>query len=102
MNFSHKATLSGCYACLLCDLLLIPSWVGTCTHTPMFVNKTISKNQVHVGCRFKRVQQYCLAYESAQYYFRNAEKYCYLSQFYAKTVQKCIPGNDMNFIIKFL
>ena len=60
------------------------------------------KNQVHVGRRFKRVQQYCLAYESAQYYFRNAEKYCYLSQFYAKTVQKCIPGDDMNFIIKFL
>ena len=49
----HKTAFFGYYACLLCDLLLMPSEAGTHTHTrthtPTFVDKIISRNQVHTG-----------------------------------------------------
>ena len=43
---SRKTTLSGYYACHSCDLLLMPSEMDIQTHTPMFMDKMISRNQV--------------------------------------------------------
>ena len=42
----HKAALFGYYACLSCDLLLMPSGVDTDAHTPSFVDEMISRNQM--------------------------------------------------------
>ena len=44
---SRKTALSGYYACLSCDLLLMPveARTHTHTHTPTFVDKTISRNK---------------------------------------------------------
>ena len=51
----HKTALSGYYACLSHDLLLMASGVDTHTHThthtPTFADETISRNQARVGCR---------------------------------------------------
>ena len=46
-----KTTLSGYYACFSRDLLLMPSG-QTHTHTPMFADEAISRNQAHTafGC----------------------------------------------------
>ena len=44
-----KTPLSGYYACLSRDLLLMALGADTHTHTPMFTDKTISKNQAHAG-----------------------------------------------------
>ena len=41
----HKTVLSGYYACLSCDLLLMALGVDTHTHTPTFVDEMISRNQ---------------------------------------------------------
>ena len=43
----RKTALSGYYTCLSHDLLLMASGVDTHTHTPTFVEETISRNQVH-------------------------------------------------------
>ena len=45
---SRKTALSGYYVCLSHDLLLMSSGAGTHihTHTPTFMDKTISRNQV--------------------------------------------------------
>ena len=45
----YKTALSGYYAFLSCDLLLMPLGAGTHTHMPTFVDKMISRNQAHVG-----------------------------------------------------
>ena len=45
-----KTALSYYYACLSHDLLLMASGAGTHTHTPMFVDETISRNQVCTAC----------------------------------------------------
>ena len=47
---SRKTALSGYYVCASRDLLLMSSGADTHTHAniPMFVDKTIAKNQVRV------------------------------------------------------
>ena len=51
-----KTALSGYYACLSRDLLLMPSGADTHTHTPTFVDETISRNQP--GLKTKWIQLY--------------------------------------------
>ena len=49
---SSKTALSSYYACVLCDLLLMPlGQTHTHTHANIltFVDETISRNQVYVG-----------------------------------------------------
>ena len=41
-----KTALSSYYACFSCNLLLMSSGVDTRTHTPMFMDKMISRSQV--------------------------------------------------------
>ena len=41
--------LSGYYACISRELLLMPLGMYTHTHTPMFVDETISRNQARVA-----------------------------------------------------
>ena len=47
----RKTALSGYYACLSCDLLLMASGADTHTLTPTFVDETISRNQACAGHR---------------------------------------------------
>ena len=59
----RKTALSGYYTCLSHDLLLMASGVDTHTYTPIFADETISRNQVHVGCR--------CAHRPARTWFKN-------------------------------
>ena len=54
---SRKTALSGYYACVSCDLLLIPSGVDTHTHAniPTLTDETISRNQAHMGLQPTRL-----------------------------------------------
>ena len=44
----HKIALSGYYTCLSHDLLSMASGMDTHTHTPMFVDEMILRNQAHM------------------------------------------------------
>ena len=50
---SRKIALSGYYACVSRDLLLVPSVADTHTHAniPMFMDETISRSQACAGHR---------------------------------------------------
>ena len=66
----HKTALSGYYSCLSHDLLLIPSRVGTHTHTLTFVDEMISKNQ---ACASRKPAR--LTYK---FYKLSHNRHCYI------------------------